>query len=556
MISWIQTTFEKHTKVFLAFLLVAITIPFVFTIGATPGISGGDQRIKHREFFGYNLVSQADARRLQFDAQLSIMLRVGYMMPMNGGQLQEYSLQRAASLGLADSYRIPQPTATQRDKFITTLRIFQNEKGEFDSLQYSRVRDQWKTGADFSEADVARIINEEFRIQQLSELLAGPGYVAPIEVANQMALSTTDWSIDVASFDLGAYNPVIAPNDELLAQYYQNNAGRFEIDERASVDYVTFKAADFTSAAPLSDDDVVAYFEANKQRFAAPPAEGQAAVEPTLATVRPQVEAAMRTAQAGHAAASAASDFAYELFDLSNAQKINKSSPEIDAIIAKYKGRRATAPFFTRQAGPAGLNWSRQLTTAAFQLDDSRFYSDALPNGADQIVLLWRETLPKYQPELAEIRADVLAAYNESEKSSALHRNGLAWKAAIETKLATGADFTQAAASLSGAPQTTVKSYGPFSRRQPAEGVPGPVLGTLDRLAAGGVSDLLLDEKNAYFVHVAAKKLPTIDGNSPDYIQLGAALSANVANTTRSIALADLVQSELARSAPTTAEDE
>ena len=39
MISWIQRTFQRHTKLVFLFLLLVITIPFVFTIGAAPGIS-------------------------------------------------------------------------------------------------------------------------------------------------------------------------------------------------------------------------------------------------------------------------------------------------------------------------------------------------------------------------------------------------------------------------------------------------------------------------------------------------------------------------------------
>ncbi len=549
MISWIQTTFEKHTKVFLAFLLIAITIPFVFTIGAAPGMSKGEHTITKREFFGYNLVSQADTRRISFDAQVSIMLRIGQMMNIGGAQLQEYAFQRTASLALADRYRIPAPTGVQRDAYLTSLRIFQNEQGQFDSAQYNRFRDQLKTSPEITEADVARVISEEWRIQRLVELLAGPGYVAPVEVANQLALATTQWSVRVASFALAGYNPVLPPTEDILAKYYEDNAAAFEIDERAGVDYVTFKSADFAAADLLNDDDVVAFFEANKQRFTAAPAEGKPAAEPVLAAVRPQVEAAMRSALATNRAATAASDFAFELYEQSAAKKITKDSPAIDTLVSKYKGHRATAPFFTRAAPPAGLPWSQQIVTAAFLLDDSRFYSDTLPAGDEQIVLLWRETLPKYKPTLTEVRDQVLAAYTENEKSLALQRNGALWKAALTTKLAAGVAFDDAVGSLTGAPKSEVKAFGPFSRRQPAEGVPGAVYGALERLAAGEVSDLLLDEQNAYLVYVAEKKLPAIDNNSPEFAQLGLSMAMNAANTSRMASLNELIEAELARTA-------
>ncbi len=551
MISWIQVTFEKHTKVFLAFLLIVITVPFVFTIGAAPGIGRGERTIHNREFFGHNLINPGTQQRLLTDARIAAMLRPEIMWTSGVRSIERFAFLRTAALALADRYRIPQPTAAERSKFLESLRIFQDEQGRFDSVRYNQFRDEIRQSqAQVSEADVARVLSEEIRIRRIDELLAGPGYVAPAEVTNELALAGTEWSLDVVAFDLASYDPAVKPTEEVLTKYFEDNIAAFEIPERASVDYVTFAADAFAAADPLNDDEVVAFFEANKQRFATPAAEGKPAAEPTLATVRPQVEAAMRANLAAHRAAAAASDFAYELYE----KKLPKDSPVIDELVAKYHGRRATAPLLTRTAPPAGLPWTRQIVEAAFQLDDSRYFSDALALGSDQIVLLWRETFPKAKPELAEVRADVLAAWTENEKSLALQRHGAAWKTALQTKLAAGAKLADAVGSLGTAPKSEVKSYGPFTRRQPAAGIPNPVLGALEGLSAGAVSDLLVDEKNAYLVHVVAKKLPAIDTQSAEYTETTAAIAANVSAASRALVLNTLVDAELARTEPQQAE--
>ncbi|MFT3829410.1 MAG: peptidyl-prolyl cis-trans isomerase [Opitutaceae bacterium] len=550
MISWIQVTFEKHTKVFLAFLLIVITVPFVFTIGAAPGIGRGERTIHQRDFFGHNLVNPGAQQRLISDARIAATLRPEAMWTSGVRSIERFAFLRTAALSLADRYRIPQPTAAERSKFLASLRIFQDEQGRFDSVRYNQFRDEIRQSqAQVSEADVARVLSEEIRIRRIDELLAGPGYIAPAEVAGELALTTTEWTLDVAAFDLASYNPVVKPAEDVLAKYFEENAAAFEIPERANVDYVTFAAADFAANDPLNDDDVVAFFEANKQRFAPPAEEGKPAVEPTLATVRPQVEASMRANVAAHRAAAAASDFAYELYE----KKLPKDSAAIDALIAKYRGRRATAPLFTRTAPPAGLPWNRQIVDAAFQLDDSRYFSDALTLGSDHLVLLWRETFPKTTPNLAEVRADVLAAYTANEKNLALQRNGAAWKSALEAKLKSGVKLADAVATLGTAPKSEVKSYGPFARRQPAAGLPNPVLGALEGLSAGAVSDLLVDEKNAYLVHVVAKKLPAIDSQSAEYTATSTAIASNVASATRALVLNTLVDAELARTEPTPA---
>lgn len=548
MISWIQTTFEKHTKVFLAFLLFVITVPFVFTIGAAPGIGKGERSAQKREFFGYNLSSQGDTHRLNFDAQISIYLRAGYMMQLNGRQMQDYAFQRAANLALADRYHLPRPTAAQCEKFLTTLRLFQNEQGQFDASTYNRFRDQLKTSnTGFTEADVARVVGDECRIQRIGELLAGPGYVAPIEIANQLALASTKWTLSVAELDLATFAPSIRPTEEALAKHLEDNAAKFEIPDRANVDYVLFKAADFPANDQLKDDEVVAYFEANKERFATPATEaGKPATPAILALARPQVEAAMRAELTTRRAAKAASDFAYEIFD----KKIAKGSAVIDTLVTKYQGHRATAPLFTRNAPPAGLSWTRQIVDEAFRLDNTRFYSDALALGDDQLVLLWQEILPKFKPELKLVRDQVLADFTDTEKSRALMQSAPAWKAALEAKLAAGVKLDSAITSLLGAPKGEVKSYGPFTRRQPPEGLSPTIFGALERLSAGGLSDLLRDANKAYFVQVVERQTPVIDGNSPEYIQIAAAVAANSANATRSNALTELVDAELQRSAP------
>jgi len=275
MISWIQITFEKHTKVFLAFLLLVITVPFVFTIGAAPGIGRGDRTITKREFFGYNLVNPGEKQRLYTEAQICLALRPEARWTAGVRSLEQFSYMRTASLALADRYRIPQPTTAQCERFLKSLPLFQNEQGQFDSARYNQFRDNLRQNqSEVREADVAHVLLEECRLQHLAELLAGPGFVAPVEIANQLSLASTQWTLRVATFDLATYNPVIKPTEEILAKFYEDNKAAFEIADRVNADYVTFKAANFVAADALRDEDVAAFFEANKQHFATPAAEG------------------------------------------------------------------------------------------------------------------------------------------------------------------------------------------------------------------------------------------------------------------------------------------
>ena len=54
MLSGIQVFLEKNRKWLFGFLLVVIVVPFVFTIGSTPGLVAG-KKMRAMKLFGYNL---------------------------------------------------------------------------------------------------------------------------------------------------------------------------------------------------------------------------------------------------------------------------------------------------------------------------------------------------------------------------------------------------------------------------------------------------------------------------------------------------------------------
>ena len=108
MISWIQITFQRHFRVIFFGLLAVLIVSFVFTIGAAPGIGQGDRQVQARTYFDLNLSSPEDQARLNNDANLSIMLQAGFQN-FSAAQLQEFALERYASLYLAERLNLPPP---------------------------------------------------------------------------------------------------------------------------------------------------------------------------------------------------------------------------------------------------------------------------------------------------------------------------------------------------------------------------------------------------------------------------------------------------------------
>ncbi|MFH1497749.1 MAG: SurA N-terminal domain-containing protein, partial [Verrucomicrobiota bacterium] len=200
MISWIQRTFQQHFKVLFLVLLGGLIISFVFTIGAMPSSSVPDAGARQREFFGVNLNNREAQERLFGDAQLSITLQAGYNA-LDGARLQQYALSRHAALAVADDLGLPAPAERDIAEYVQTLRMFQGESGKFDPKRYEEFRDSLKTNPRITEADIGRVLAADVVHRQVTRLLAGPGYVLPADVAEQLTVTESTWSVDVADID-------------------------------------------------------------------------------------------------------------------------------------------------------------------------------------------------------------------------------------------------------------------------------------------------------------------------------------------------------------------
>ena len=112
MISWIQRYFHKHFKFVFLLVLAAMAIPLIVIFSPSSGAGRAGNKVLERPFFGVNLGNEEQARRVFADGNLSATLRAGYNA-LQGGQLQQYSLQRVAALAMADELHLPAPTADQ-----------------------------------------------------------------------------------------------------------------------------------------------------------------------------------------------------------------------------------------------------------------------------------------------------------------------------------------------------------------------------------------------------------------------------------------------------------
>jgi len=551
MISWIQITFQRHFRVLFSVLLVFIIVSFVIYFAPGMGLGmGTTPRAQPRPFFGANLSSEEDGARIFGDASLSVFLQAGYPA-LDQDRMQEYALMRHAGLHIARELNLPGPSSTELTEFIRELGAFTGPEGGFDPARYQEFRDSLRTNSQVSEGDITRVLADDFRYRNVQRLLAGPGYVLPSEVKGELARAETSWTLAVAEFDYAAFKPTIAASDADLARFFEDNGFRYEIPPRVSVRYVEIPASAFLPAIMVSDGEVRAYYQANSFRFPKP--EGApvvAAGDPSEAdflAVRPQVEAALRLERAQQRAVSAASDLSLALFE---------ARVPMNGVETYLAGRNATLktlPPFGTDNVPAELGGSPQVAATALRLNAERHFSDAIPTPTGAVILFWQESIPSRPPLFVEVRDRVRADFEAEEKRKQFVAVGRTVREALLGRLRAGESFEGAAsasASASGL-QVTTKTLPAFTLQNPPADLNPAAYGSLQTLEAGGLSEMVVSGGNAgLLVHAVAKQLPDVSESNPQYGVIRGQIAQFTGSRNASEYLRELVDTELARSAP------
>lgn len=546
MITWIQRYFHKHFQFVFLLILAAMAIPLVVIFSPSSGARGAQNKVLERDFFGLNLGNEGQASRLFSDGNLSAQLKAGYNA-LQGAQLQQYALQRVAGLAVADELHLPVPTADQVVKYVATLRAFQNETGQFDQKRYTAFGDSLKTGKGFTTADVIRVLREDTRLEQLSKVIGGPGYVLTHDVRQQLIRSDTAWTVQVATIDYAAFNPTIAASEETLKKFFEENSFRYEVPVRPRLSYVEFKNEEFLPPIGPSEAEMRNFYKNNQASFPVPAAATPAA-GPTdnFLKVRAQVESAMKNALANRLATKAANDVTVGIYD----RKFTANSPEIASFLAAQRHPIVAIPPFAPDTPPANMPWLANYADQISHLTQERFFSDPLPTPNGCMVLFWNDTLPAYKPLFAEMHDRVAADYKEGEKRRLFIERGRALRTQLQTAAKSGPTAFGSAAT---AEKLEAKSYANFTLRQPPQDLPYSAVSALQTLQAGEVSEMMATGEQGLFVYVQEKKLPDLNPASLRYVELQKQLALFTANTNENAFLGELVERELKKSAPVAA---
>ena len=509
MISWIQHHLIRHGRWIFLTLLAVVIVAFVGTIGNTPGCTTNRSNYQALDYYGYDLNSERDMRPVGM--RLSLSNELNQLNRNNQQQLSNQMLSRIALLHLAETIGIPALTQEQISSYLQEKPLFRSPTGEFDRDRLTRFIDTIEANPLLPEGILVRVLEEDYRIEQISEALAGPGYVIDDDARLQAQRYQTSLTLSTASIDYASFEPEIDAAQPELEAYYNQNASRYEIPERIQASYLNFKAETYLlQVGTLEEDALREHFIANRARFveaheaATTDADADADAEKPAVKfedVRDAVSTDLRKAQANRLANEAAQNFAYELY--------NKSIPRESAAFntALNSAGLELIPveaFSTRETAARGL--PAEMLRSAFTLSEARYFSDPYPLEDGFGVLIYQARLPVELPPFEAVAERVKTDYAAEEKRRLFYEKGVELKKEIEAQLAEGASFADAAAKL----ELKVEDFESFKISEAPQNLNRSALQSAMELKAGEVSPMLQTGASGMIVYVAKRAVPEI----------------------------------------------
>ena len=538
MFNWIQTSLIKHYKWFMVLLLAVIIVAFVFTIGNFSPWGNSGPTARSQPFFSHDLSTSAGSEAVFGRGQVSLTLNYpSFFGPPSESMVIDYSLSRAGFLHVADQLGLPGPNKEQLTEHIQGLSAFMNFSTQaFDQAQFKTFMSTLESRG-LTEAYLTSVLEDDYRVQKVQELLAGPGHILPIEAIHATQKENTEWTLEIAKLAYNDFTVDIEPTQEELETFYASNDFRYRVDTRVKASYIAFDPSNYidNDYNPEPGEKSIHFFT-NKARYqAAIPTpepiekedgttETPEAPEVKLEDVEEQVIEEIRKDRAGKKAQEVAEAFAYSIFE----NELENGNDAFNAAVSEAGLTLKELVPFPESAVIMQDGLTTQTLQQVFRLNDSRYYSDPIQNGDQYVILIRQGEEAAYTPELSEVLAKVTADYIEEQRRAQFAEKGAEIQKEVAAALAEGTSFADAA----NAQNLNHESLEAFKRNAtPPTGFGSDLIPQLENLEEGSVSDWVSTSTEGVLIYAVKKDVPTFTPDSEEvktYLEQQQAGATNV----------------------------
>ena len=399
MLSGIQIFLEKNRKWLFGFLLVVIVVPFVFTIGSTPGLVAG-KKMRAMRLFGYNLNDRKQLETVVRNGSLSIALQTGNEENAWMEAAQGYAFYRLFLLSMAQQLRLPTPNEEALQAFLQKLPLFWDEKQQFSPDVYNTYLSNVKQmfGKTFS---LRQLLEEDCLCAQVRDVLQRTGFVLPQECEALFKHAKAHYNFEY----FVVKNEEVVPEQVAeadLREYFDNHQEDYRVGQKADVVLLFFDTKNYAASLPVVTDEILEnYFNEHKNNF-----KGEKDKEVVFSEVKEQVKAAWTEEQLFVLAEQSAMDLALTVYN----QSIAYESELWKQLLDKNDVRciHSLAPY-TRDTLPKNKGLPEDVLLKAFELSEDHFLSEPMRVKKGVVLVALKKFIPSYIPEMDEVRERLTA---------------------------------------------------------------------------------------------------------------------------------------------------
>lgn len=285
-------------------------------------------------------------------------------------------------------------------------RTFKDDNGDFDKSRANIIVQQY---LNMSMPQYEEFLRTNIKISKLrTYVLSLVSMVPEAEIKLGVDSMTDIFTFTPAVFSNTVVASELEISDDELKAYFEVNKEAYRKPVRVSVRQVAFEASKFVDKSKVTEEDIQNYYDENYETFLVKGENGAEDTYKPLEDVKEQIITAV--------ARKASETAAYDAADLFNNKLLSDSSLSMEALAAEYGYTVVTTALFSADApAPVVMKNSEEYVDAAFNLldeDDENAhlnYSDEpIYAGTQSFVIAYNSHEPSIIPEFEEVRALVL----------------------------------------------------------------------------------------------------------------------------------------------------
>ncbi|MEI6082786.1 MAG: SurA N-terminal domain-containing protein [Verrucomicrobiota bacterium] len=312
--------------------------------------------------------------------------------------------------------------------------VFLNSAGQFDRERLRQFMILLNNNG-VSEAMFEEVMRQRLLIEKLQGLITAAAKATPAAVQQAYLPLHEKLSIDLVQFDMADNKvPITVSNAEVRA-FYEQNKESFRVPAKVKVQYAEFTAAAAKKTVQLTEEEIAEFYNRNKFRYA-----GTNSVPQPLDAVKAEVNAELLTLRADRAAADRATEFGVKLSQ--------SPKPEFAKVCAEFGVTPLTTDFIAAVDKVPGVTDLPDFATKANRLSADMPVSDPIGGSNTYYILEFVAGQPSAVPPFEQVEAEVTKQVTQIRTYGVTLERAEATIGQLKKLIAAGKTFAQACAEL------------------------------------------------------------------------------------------------------------